>query len=53
MCFVLCSNGFFSVEMENMLQNFTAVDFGVHAKVINGQQIHMLVCVYVFYIQCA
>ena len=33
------------MEMENVLQNFTAVDFGVHAKVINGQQIHMLVCV--------
>lgn len=37
------------MELENMLQNFTAVDFGVHAKVTNGQQIHMLVCVCFIY----
>jgi len=36
--------------LENMLQNFTAVEFGVHAEVTNGQQIYMLVCVCVCFI---
>jgi hypothetical protein len=45
MCFILGSNGFFCMELQNVLQNFTAVDFGVHAKVTNGKQSHMLVCV--------
>jgi len=38
------------VELENVLQNFTAVDFGVHAKVTNGKQSHMFVCVYMHFI---
>jgi len=41
------------MELENVLQNFTAVDFGVHAKFTNGKQSHLLVCMCLFYIQCA
>jgi hypothetical protein len=49
MCFILVCTAFFSMELEYVLQNFTTVDVGVHAKVTNDKHSHMCVRV----IQCA